>query len=227
MADVTAPLARGPLTGSVAVPTSGAASLDVYVNGRFAANVPVSSGTASLSIPAAILVPGGTNFIAFVAKNASGSDLAKNVAVVVASLPEVVAEADGGHDVPIAWLANAWSDLAAAGSTAAHPVSYDDYLVFATNASPIGKSVPLWQDYVAGTSPTNVDELFTADITMTNDTVYISWRPDNQTLRTTREYKLKGSADLAGPWAETDATAPAADFTATNRFFKVEVEMQP
>ena len=37
--------------------------------------------------------------------------------------------------------------------------------------------------------------------------------------------KLKGAPALEGPWAETDATAPAADFTATNRFFKVEVEM--
>ena len=128
MADVTAPLARGPLTGSVAVPTSGAASLDVYVNGRFASNVPVSSGTASLSIPAASLVPGGTNFIAFVAKNASGGDLAKNVAVVVATLPEVVAEADGGHDVPITWLSDAWTALAAAGieTTAEEPPEKPD-----------------------------------------------------------------------------------------------------
>ena len=168
----------------------------------------MSSGTASLSIPAANLVPGGTNFIAFVAKNASGGDLAKNVAVVVASLPEVVAEADGGHDVPIAWLADAWDDLAAAGSTAARPVSYDDYLAFATNASPIGN-------------------LFTADITMTNDTAYISWRPDNQTLRATRVYKLKGASSLEGPWAETNAVNPPAEFRQTNSFFKVTVELAP
>ena len=225
VADVTATLARGPLTGSVAVPTSGAASLDVYVNGRFASNVPVSSGTASLSIPAASLVPGGTNFFAFVAKNASGGELAKNVAVVVASLPEVVAEADGGHDVPIAWLADAWSDLAAAGSTVAQPVSYDDYLTFATNASPIGKSVPLWQDYVAGTAPADVDDLFTANITMTNDTAYISWRPDRPDLRATRVYKLKGATSLTGPWAETNAVNPPAEFRQTHQFFKVTVEL--
>ena len=224
VADVTAPLARGPLTGSVAVPTANAASLDVYVNGRFASNVPVSSGTASLSIPAASLVPGGTNLIGFIAKNASGGDLAKNVAVVVASLPEVVAEADGGHDVPIAWLAEAWSDLAVAGSTAARPVSYDDYLAFATNASPIGKSVPLWEDFVAGTSPTNVNEKFTADITIGADGVpSVSWHPEKAYGQ--RRYTLKGAPALEGPWAETDATAPAADFTATNRFFKVEVEL--
>ena len=172
-------------------------------------------------------MPGGTNFFAFVAKNASGGDLAKNVAVVVASLPEVVAGADGGHDVPIAWLADAWSDLAAAGSTAAHPVSYDDYLAFATNASPIGKSVPLWQDYVAGTAPADVDDLFTANITMTNNTVYISWKPDNQTLRTTRVYKLKGASSLEGPWAETNAVNPPAEFRQTNSFFKVTVELAP
>ena len=225
IADVTATVVRAPVTGTVVVPTSGATQLDVYVNGRWSSTVPVASKSAALSIPASALVSGGTNLVAFVAKNASGAALAKNVAVVVASLPEVVAEADGGHDVPIAWLADAWDDLAVAGSTAARPVSYDDYLAFATNASPIGKSVPLWQDYVAGTAPADVDDLFTADIAMTNGTAYISWRPDNQTLRAARVYKLKGAADLAGPWAETDATNPPVEFRQTNSFFKVTVEL--
>ena len=225
MADVTSALARGPLTGSVAVPTSGASALDVYVNGRLLSTAPVSSGSASISIPAAQLVPGVTNLIGFIAKNASGGELAKNVAVVVATLPEVVAEADGGHDVPIAWLSDAWTDLAAAGSTAARPVSYDDYLAFATNASPIGKSVPLWQDYVAGTAPTDVDEIFSATITMTNDTAYISWRPDRPDLRATRVYTLKGATSLTGPWATEDATNPSAEIRQTNNFFKVTVEL--
>ena len=87
VADVAAPLSNAPILGSVAVPTSGAASLDVYVNGRFASNVPVSSGMASLSIPAACFMPGGTNFIAFVAKNASGGELAKNVALLTCLPP--------------------------------------------------------------------------------------------------------------------------------------------
>ena len=87
--------------------------------------------------------------------------------------------------------------------------------------------MPLWQDYVAGTAPADVDDLFTADITMTNDTAYISWRPDNQTLRATRVYKLKGAGSLAGPWAETDAVNPPVEFRQTNSFFKVSVELAP
>ena len=223
VADMTATVVHAPVAGTVAVP-SGATTLDVYVNGRFAANVPVSSGSASIELPAAAFKSGETNFLAFISRDASGAVKAKNVALLACSLPEVVAEADGGHDVPIAWLAEAWSDLAAAGSTAARPVSYDDYLVFATNASPIGKSVPLWEDFVAGTSPTNVNEKFTADITIGTDGVpSVSWHPEQSYGQ--RRYTLKGAPALEGPWAETDATAPAADFTATNRFFKVEVEL--
>jgi hypothetical protein len=71
-----------------------------------------------------------------------------------------------------------------------------------------------------------VDELFTADITMTNDTAYIAWWPDRPDLRATRVYKLKGAASLEGPWAETDAVNPSAEFRQTNNFFKVEVELQ-
>ena len=223
LADVTATVARAPVTGTVAVP-SGGTKLDVYVNGRFAATAPVTSGQASIELPAAAFKSGETNFLAFISRDASGAVKAKNVALLACSLPEVVAEADGGHDVPIAWLADAWSDLAVAGSTAARPVSYDDYLVFATNASPIGKSVPLWEDFVAGTSPTNVNEKFTADITIGADGVpSVSWHPEQSYGQ--RRYTLKGAPALEGPWAETDATAPAADFTATNRFFKVEVEL--
>ena len=70
-----------------------------------------------------------------------------------------------------------------------------------------------------------MDELFTADISMTNDTVYISWRPDRPDLRASRVYKLKGATSLAGPWAEEDAMNPSAEFRQTNNFFKVEVEL--
>jgi hypothetical protein len=61
---------------------------------------------------------------------------------------------------------------------------------------------------------------------MTNDTAYISWRPDRPDLRATRVYKLKGASSLEGPWAETNALNPPAEFRQTNNFFKVEVELQ-
>ena len=80
---------------------------------------------------------------------------------------------------------------------------------------------------MAGTAPADVDDLFTADITMTNDTAYISWSPDRPELRAARVYKLKGAASLTGPWAETDALNPPAAFRQTNQFFKVTVELAP
>ena len=78
-----------------------------------------------------------------------------------------------------------------------------------------------------GVGPADVDDLFTADIAMTNGTAYISWSPDRPDLRATRVYKLKGATSLTGPWAETDAVNPPAEFRQTNSFFKVTVELAP
>ena len=80
---------------------------------------------------------------------------------------------------------------------------------------------------MAGTAPADVDDLFTADIAMTNGTAYVSWSPDNAALRATRVYTLKGAPSPAGPWAETNAVNPPAEFRQTNNFFKVSVELAP
>ena len=80
---------------------------------------------------------------------------------------------------------------------------------------------------MAGTAPTDVDEIFSANITIENGTVNVSWSPDRPDLRATRVYKLKGATSLTGPWAETDATNPSAEFRQTNNFFKVTVELAP
>ena len=88
----------------------------------------------------------------------------------------------------------------------------------AEGASPFGKSIPLWQDYVAGTDPTVADDLFTSNIAVTNDQVYISWDPDlNADGQQRRVYTVKGAAELTDEF-----TSPT---NSASRFFKVEVSL--
>ena len=81
-----------------------------------------------------------------------------------------------------------------------------------------GKPMYVWQDYVAGTDPTNMDSRFTAAISMSNDVPYITWSPNLNTNGIERIYTVLGKTNLtdAVEWAPTNSA---------HRFFKVKVEM--
>jgi len=70
-----------PLTVSVAVSDARAASLDVFVNGRFVANAPVANGACSSVIPADTLKYklGSANLVSFLARTSSSAFLTNNV----------------------------------------------------------------------------------------------------------------------------------------------------
>ena len=73
-----------PLTVSVAVTDSRAATLDVFVNGRFVANAPVANLTCSATIPADTLKYklGSDNLVSFLARTSSGLFLTNKVSNV-------------------------------------------------------------------------------------------------------------------------------------------------
>lgn len=88
-----------------------------------------------------------------------------------------------------------------------------------------GKPMMVWQDFVAGTDPTNPNDKFTASITFdkdTNDPV-ISWSPELSPMEAAkRTYKKYGKVRLNDAnWTEIgDSEASAYNF------FKVSVEMK-
>ena len=225
--DVGTKLARAPVAVSVAVPASDAKSLDVHVNGIFRGSTPVSSGSARIYLSPDALETGRTNLVAFSAKKADGTVVLRNVALLACTTPDRLAEADGGHGVEIAWLADVWADFKAANpkTELVAPVSYEDYLAFATGPSPYGKSAPLFYDYLAGTSPADPEDSLRVHIAMQADgTPVVSWTPDTPALRATRAYALWGAPGLdSARWARTDAQRPDAGFCATNRFFRISV----
>lgn len=85
---------------------------------------------------------------------------------------------------------------------------------------PNGSPCYMWQDFVAGTSPTN-DAVFTATIRMDGDTPVITWEPDTPELRATRVYRIYGKKTLMDAnW--TDITDKDMS---EYHFFKVAVDL--
>ena len=83
-----------------------------------------------------------------------------------------------------------------------------------------GRALQVWQDYVAGTDPTNLASRFTAKIEMLDGVPIVTWVPDlnENGSKSERLYKVYGKENL------TDA-AWAYPTNSLHRFFKVTVEM--
>ena len=85
---------------------------------------------------------------------------------------------------------------------------------------PNGSPYYVWQDFVAGTSPTN-DTVFTATIRMEGNTPVVTWEPDTPELRATRVYRTLGKKTLLDAnW--TDITDKDQS---EYHFFRVTVDM--
>ena len=81
-----------------------------------------------------------------------------------------------------------------------------------------GAPMCVWQDYIAGTDPTDIKSVFKAKITMVDGKPKVEWEPNLNENGAVREYKVFGKENL------TDAAwqFPISDQC---KFFKVEVSM--
>ena len=82
-----------------------------------------------------------------------------------------------------------------------------------------GAATSVWEEFVAGTDPTNALSVFTAMIEMQGDTPVVTWEPDLNTNGVIRTYKVYGSETLDGGGEWQYPT------NSLHRFFKVSVEM--
>ena len=83
-----------------------------------------------------------------------------------------------------------------------------------------GRPMSVWQDYVAGTVPTNLESTLKARIEMQGETPIVTWDPNlNEDGVARRLYKVYGSETLenGGEWQYPT--------NALHRFFRVTVEM--
>lgn len=101
--------------------------------------------------------------------------------------------------VPYEWLAEQYPE---------EPETNYEFLANSVGAN----GVYVWESYVAGLVPTNATSTFTASITLTNQTPYISWSPNYPD----RVYTVQGKGQLTdSSWGPTNSAS---------RFFNVNVE---
>ena len=81
-----------------------------------------------------------------------------------------------------------------------------------------GRSMAVWQDYVAGTDPTNPNDYLRAMIAVSNDVPIVTWTPNLNSNGEVRVYTVMGKTNL------TDA-AWVCPTNSSHRFFKVKVEL--
>ena len=86
-----------------------------------------------------------------------------------------------------------------------------------------GDEMFVWQDYVAGTDPTDIADRFTATIRMEGETPVVEWSPKlSEAEAARRRYTIYGKTRLSdAQWREIQPSE-AKDFN----FFKVSVEMR-
>lgn len=115
-----------------------------------------------------------------------------------------------------------WLPAQNATSTTPVPVPYDwlnayalatsnDYETAATRDSDHDGALA-WQEYVAGTIPTDSNSVFRAYISLVQGDPQITWSPD---LGTNRLYSVEGKERLNDAWSATNSAA---------RFFRVRVQ---
>jgi dethiobiotin synthetase len=86
-----------------------------------------------------------------------------------------------------------------------------------------GNDLQVWQDYVAGTDPTDVNDVFRATVTMSGNTPVVSWTPVLPAAEAAkRTYTILGRQSLlTGDW-----TVVPSGQEANYNFFKVTVKMK-
>ena len=131
----------------------------------------------------------------------------------------VVTEIKGGSvAIPETWAAQFPSYVAKFGS---------DFTASLTKPTgkkdAAGNSLQVWQDYVAGTDPTNPDDTFRATISLESGNPVISWEPQLPAAEAAkRTYTIYGRQSLlSGDWS----VVPEGQARNYN-FFKVSVEMR-
>ena len=166
-------------------------------NGGILSGTPMTSGSKPINV---------------IVTDRNGTSAAATLTFVAGSMQ--TATSTTPVPVPYSWL-----DNYAASFGAGH-----DYEALAHTATGKrngdGSAMYIWQDYVVGTNPTNVNDVFTATIEMDGSRPVIHWTPDlnENGLYRLRSYTIWGKTNLYD-------TAWHSPTNNASRFFKVTVEV--
>ncbi len=147
------------------------------------------------------------------------ADVSSSSVAVPTGIVAVVTEIAGDAvSVPETWASNFSVYTAMYGSDFAASLLKE---TGKTDSS--GNALKVWQDYVAGTDPTDSDSVFSASIEIVDDVPVVSWSPvlpaDEAAKRT---YTIYGRKSIVSTSWEVVPSGHTADYN----FFKVVVEMK-
>ena len=108
--------------------------------------------------------------------------------------------------MPYAWLSGYGLGLDSDFETAAKRTT--------GKVDPSGRPMSVWQDYVAGTDPTNAASMFTAGIEFVDGVPKVTWSPNLNTNGSERIYTIWGKTNL------TDDVEWMRPTNTGHRFFK-------
>lgn len=146
-----------------------------------------------------------------------------NVATYIFSVINAVVEATSTTPVPVSyeWLNKYETLLIGAGGNyeSAAQMQSPGRDGASGKVWPDGSPMYMWEDYLAGTDPTNNNSVFTAKIEVRDGMPVIEWEPNLNTNTIERLYKVYGKETLSSTeeWAYPT--------NSLHRFFKVTVEM--
>jgi len=174
------------------------------------------SGTSATSVNVNMTI---TNVIVHYIQTSEMSPMAAPITKDV-GIVNVMTEVKGGNvSIPESWATNWPSFKATFGS------DFSDALIAETGKVDAGgKPMMVWQDYVAGTDPTDKDDVFKASITTDTDgNLIISYTPKlSEAEKAKRKYTTWGKVKLYDEkWVEI-----SAGYEDDYNFFKVTVEMK-
>lgn len=175
--------------------------LSVYVDGVRQTNS--LSGEIDWG-PRQLTLPAGTHTVrwAYVKNHEQPVGMDGGGLAELAWTPVAAATSTTPLPVPYAWL-DGYAGLVQAGDYEASALDDQDHDGLAT-----------WQEYAAGTVPTNAASVFLATIAPAGAELRVGWTPD---LGPARVYTVEGKADLTGSeWALTNGAS---------RFFRVKVQL--
>lgn len=137
--------------------------------------------------------------------------------VVIARQISVPSEVTGGSvgSVPVSWVNQYPAFRTLYGSDLVAAMS-----MLTGKKDGSGKQLNVWHDYVAGTDPTDVNDLFQTIIEFEAGLPKVGWRPNLNEKGETRTYKVYGRHSLSN---EVVWEYPAN--SAEHQFFKVDVSM--
>lgn len=159
-----------------------------------------------------------TNVVVHCVANSVQTEFVKPVSED-AGFVNVIAEVKGGNvAVPQTWAENYPGFAVKFGSDFTKALTAKSGKIAAG-----GREMLVWEDYVAGTDPTNPNDKFTASVTIVDGKPVISYTPELDSERAAlRKYTTYGKVKLS----DAEWTVVPEGEEATYNFFKVTVEMK-